>query len=223
MDDSPNGMDRTRRQRLADVAMRLSQFYSEGSNPGLSTWLDAENDLLGEVAGLVHEPEVPPVEPVVESASCRPEIPTGVRPSKDLEFAGADWVRRSMGTENMSSLGAKVADILGVVYGGIYHIKQKALDRVNWTHPMWIEIRIWDSFSTHDFNKLTALVFACHDAAVRVDISGNSPSTLRLMFHERKRKGGMAERHPTAEEALETWGEAIGDALMFHEKDPRNR
>ena len=143
-----------------------------------------------------------------------------IPPKKKLEFAGADWVELSMRVRNMSRLGRKVADILGVVYAGIYHIDQRALDKGDWSHQGYIEIKLRDTLSTYDLDRLTALVIACHDAAVRVEIDGNSWHMLLLRFHERKRESdSMWERHPTIEQVVAGWREQFQGALLYENQD----
>lgn len=128
-----------------------------------------------------------------------------------MKYAGADWVRDAMRIEEMSSLGKKVADILGNVYLGIYHVKQKDLDKVDWKNERYIVIRIRDELSTYDLNRLTLLVIACHEQAVRVQISGRAKNYLELMFHERRRNGNSFERHPTIEQAIASYREAFSE------------
>jgi len=109
----------------------------------------------------------------------------------------------------MSSLGKKVADILGNVYQGIYHMNQKELTKVDWRHTHHIVIRIRDSLSTYDFGRLTLLVIACHEFAVRVEVRGRAKNFLELMFHERRKNGHVHERHPTIEQAVASYREAF--------------
>jgi hypothetical protein len=128
-----------------------------------------------------------------------------------MKYAGADWVRDSMRIEGMSSLGKKVANILGNVYLGIYHMRQNDLDKVDWKNDRYIVIRIRDELSTYDFNRLTLLVIACHEEAVRVEISGRAKNHLQLMFHKRRRNGSVFERHPTIEQAIASYREAFSE------------
>lgn len=195
------------RDNVEEVAKRLLSLYQD-KHPGLMTWRESESNLLWELSGALHDAGI-----------CKMDWSQMQYPKKELEFAGADWVERSMRVKNMSRIGRKVADILGVVYAGIYHIDQRALDKVDWTHKGWIEIKLRDSLSTWDFNRLTALVIACHDAAVRVEIDGNSWHMLLLRFHERKRRGDMFERHPTIEDVVTKWRERFQGALLYENKE----
>jgi len=43
------------------------------------------------------------------------------------QYAGANWIKQSLKKE-MSPLGVNVADLLGDVFAGIYHLDQSALE-----------------------------------------------------------------------------------------------
>jgi hypothetical protein len=128
-----------------------------------------------------------------------------VRPDVQ-KFAGADWLE-SCG-KTLSPFGAEVADILGQVFQGIYHIDSEVLHkRCQWDNERYIEVVMPDStncgLSTYDFNNLTTLVVLCHDRCVRLSIYAAAPNRLRLMFHKREgRTGSINEKHPTLEEAV---------------------
>ena len=120
-------------------------------------------------------------------------------------YSGAGWVRRSLGIEEMSPLGEKVADLIGYVFRGIYHLRSASLGKVDWADKHVITIVIDDdSFSTVDFNKLTELVVLTHEEMLRMHVRGAAPGYLRLVFHQRKtREGGIMERIPTMEKHTE--------------------
>ena len=121
-------------------------------------------------------------------------------------FAGADWIRDCR-CKDISEFGVKVADILGAVFRGIYHIADSpAFKKIDWTETNFIDVVIYGELSTFDFNKLTELVIACHDECVRMSVRAQSAKYLALLFHPRKgREGSMFERHPTMEQAIENW------------------
>ena len=128
-------------------------------------------------------------------------------------YAGADWVKRSLRVENMSEIGEKVADLLGDLFAGIYHIDHKALVRVDWSNPHWIEVTVRShGFSTWDFNLLTKLVVLCHDRCIRCEILPLSNwGYFKLNFHQRTRDGSIAHGHPTMEEAVAMIRERNGE------------
>lgn len=119
-----------------------------------------------------------------------------------IKYAGADWVKASLKVE-MSPLGEEVADLLGQLYQGIYHIDDEAR-RVKWNNPDWIEIVVRDNgFATFDHGLLTLFVLLCHDSSIRGQISVANFRKLKMTFWKRSsREGSIYERHPTMEEHI---------------------
>lgn len=120
--------------------------------------------------------------------------------------SGAEWIKAAFKIENMSPLGATVADLLGDAWCGIYHLETKDLKAVDWANNQYIEFVLRDKpLATFDSGELTRLVFLAHDYAIRVNVEAKHRRQLLLTFHQRKREGGIWERHPTIESALELW------------------
>lgn len=118
-------------------------------------------------------------------------------------YAGSEWIKSSLKVEDMSELGEAVADLVGQVFLGIYHLPTKSLKKVQWNDEYIITLVIGKSLCTVDNNELTRLVVLAHDRLIRVDIEGVAPRYLRLIFHQRKaREGGLSERCPTMEEHI---------------------
>src|SRR6266404_2787116 len=91
----------------------------------------------------------------------------------------------------LSPLGREVAEILGQVFLGIYHIEDEiGQGKVDWSHKYGIEIGTWRTLSTYDFANLTWLVVLCHDRAIRLEIGSRGYRRLKLIFHQRTRGGG---------------------------------
>jgi hypothetical protein len=125
-----------------------------------------------------------------------------------IKYAGYEWVVGMLGVE-LSPLGKDVADILGQAFLGIYHI-EKSARKTDWTNKQYIVIAIRTNLSTVDTDILTRLVVLCHDRAIRMDISSRAFGVLELMFHRRRRSGGIMHRHPTIEQAIEAIRGLIG-------------
>lgn len=128
----------------------------------------------------------------------------GPRPA-ERRHAGADWLEQNYGRRcgPISPLGRSVADLLGDLAQGLYHLDGEALAKTNWTNPVFIDIVLpYQSWATYDFDQLTQLVILCHDRCIRAEIAGASRGKTRLLFHGRQRTGGMSERHPAIEEAI---------------------
>ena len=124
------------------------------------------------------------------------------------EYAGSNWIESSLKAHSpevkMSELGKNVADLLGELFLGIYHLDHKALSRVHWENQYWIEFSLgWRELATTDFDELTRLVFLAHHFAIRVSIEASTHQYLKLIFHQRGRSGGFSENHPTLEQAVE--------------------
>jgi hypothetical protein len=129
-------------------------------------------------------------------------------------YAGASWIKDSLkyweiGSE-ISPLGRDVANLLGELFVGIYHVDTKMLRRVDWSNDQHIEISLgWKSFSTYDSDYLTRLVFLAHHMALRVELSASTHHYVKLLFHRRKRGGAWHQRHPTLDEAVAQFKEQV--------------
>jgi hypothetical protein len=122
-----------------------------------------------------------------------------------VKYSGADWIKYYR--PFTSEFGCKVADILGQVYRGIYHLDKAVLHkRIDWSAKHFIEITIDGELATFDNSALTELVLLCHEQSVRLAISGAAPGYLRLKFSPRKPDPELAtwERHPSVEQAIAT-------------------
>ena len=101
----------------------------------------------------------------------------------------------------MSEFGREVADILGQVWRGIYHLDHTKLKLFD---PRLAEVTIRGELATWDYTYLTDLVVLCHDRCVRLAISGARNGILRLRFWPRDRKStdSICRFHPTMEESV---------------------
>lgn len=127
-----------------------------------------------------------------------------------MKYSGSNWIRENLPywkckTKSIvSPLGAEVADLLGELFFGIYHLEDRWLQKVDWSNNHHIEISIgYRSWSTVDSDTLTRLVFLAHHMCIRVDLDGSKVGYIRLLFHKRKRIGDSMTRHPTLNEAVE--------------------
>jgi hypothetical protein len=123
------------------------------------------------------------------------------------KYAGAEWVEANLGFSRknikLSQLGRDVADLLGELFYGIYHINDAALWRVEWDNNNHIMFSLgWRNLSTVDFDDLTRLVFLAHHMAIRVSVEGSKSHYIRLVFSKRSRSGNGIQRHPTLDESV---------------------
>lgn len=146
-------------------------------------------------------------------------------------YAGADWIRKSygIGGHNISPLGESVADLLGDVFAGIYHLDMDILRAVDWTDTYVIVVPLYHtSLSTYDNEVLTKLVVLSHDRCLRMSVTAVATvnphdirraidnewkddeirdigrASLELMFHQRSRTGDISKRLPTMEQHLDS-------------------
>jgi len=122
------------------------------------------------------------------------------KPLGAARYSGSDWMKGNK--VEMSPFGETVADILGQVYRGIYHLQSPSLFKAKWNHENYIEISLYVRPSTFDGGDLTEMVVLCHDLAVRLEIRPCNISHLKLCFSKRKRDGDFWERHPSIDEAV---------------------
>lgn len=121
------------------------------------------------------------------------------------EYAGAEWLREQRRDIAPSPLGEEVAEAMGEIWQGLYHLPPHSIEKTKWDDPYVICVNIRGSLATTDFNQLTRLVFIAHDRCLRLEICPSGPGLLRLMWHKRQRGGGVSKDHPTIEGALEKW------------------
>lgn len=69
-----------------------------------------------------------------------------------------------------------------------------------------------DELASFDYDLLTRLVLLAHEYAIRTDVDARG-RYLRITIHGRQRDGFMHERHPTIEQAVETFRERRHDTL----------
>ncbi len=124
-------------------------------------------------------------------------------------YAGAAWLKHSLASQRtargLCPFGERVADLLGWVFEGIYHISDAVLaDKAVWDNDRYARISLgWQDLSTFDTSTLTRLVVACHDLAIRMEVNPCNFHHVELLFHPRQRDGAGFERHPTIEWQIE--------------------
>jgi hypothetical protein len=134
----------------------------------------------------------------------------------------ADPKHASRYPEKLSEFQVKVVDILGMVGDGIYNAPI-FLEKIDWCYGFDGVSVLWDrDLSTWDFNRLTMLVFLCHAARIRCEVTAEvgfadadptddpegpelteAYGILRLSFWPRVAIGDMSQRHPNLAEAVE--------------------
>lgn len=139
--------------------------------------------------------------------------PTENYVTEGSRFAGAAWLQRQLDYDKrqrkLSPFGAQVADILGEVYRGLYHLPQSS--RHQWEHPHYMKIPV-RSVATFDNSDLSHLVILCHDRCVRLEITPGGAGQINLCFSKRDRNAECSfDRHPTLEEQIEKFRIPLGE------------
>ena len=94
-------------------------------------------------------------------------------------------------------------EFLADLFCGWHHIHGKLHD---WGNGIKLNTSQTGSFATFDFNALTKAVLMAHDLMIRFEITPSGPRMLGLILHKRHaREGMMHERHPSIEEAIESY------------------
>lgn len=140
------------------------------------------------------------------------------------KYAGADWIENLLKHRKpdvkLSRLGRDVADFLGELYYGIYHLDPKALSKAEWNadHTMSVVIGWRADWSTYDFDYLTRLVFLAHHMCLRVELKPVAPNHMRVYFSRRQRGGRFHERHPDLEDAVNDFRRSISFPPLHQEE-----
>lgn len=107
--------------------------------------------------------------------------------------------------EQLSPFQARVMDILGMVYGGIYNAPI-CWDKIEWNVARGVFVTVRDNgLATFDFAQLTTLVFLCHEARIRAELRSKTRGYFEITFFPRGHEGGMSGRHPSLAEAVEAF------------------
>lgn len=132
--------------------------------------------------------------------------PCKARAAKRAKGRDKGWFRAP---DTLSEFHAKVFDILGMTFGGIYNARI-SWDAIDWNcgHGIAVPMRS-QSLSTFDFHEMTSLVFLCHEARIRCCVDAHGVRGILLMFHPRAAAGNMARRHPNLDEAVARFREYL--------------
>lgn len=88
------------------------------------------------------------------------------------------------------------------LYGGEHHFPKGGIK--SWGSG-WCVHHDQGDLATYDFDRLTKLVFMAHDKCYRVSVHPHAFKTLRISVWKRQRVGDMSTRHPTLEQAIESF------------------
>lgn len=127
-------------------------------------------------------------------------------------YAGSEWLASNLKYMGItpSPHGLRVADLLGELAHGLYHISEAVHSSgTDWTDPRYVRVCLRPAYinlCTVDRNFLTRLVFLAHDYGMRVEIDPHTFHHFTLAFWQREaRTGSYSERCPTLEQAVEEY------------------
>lgn len=101
----------------------------------------------------------------------------------------------------MENLTLKEAtDFFAKFYNGEHHIPGFKPKQYGFG---WSVVHDRGGLATFDFYELTKLVVMAHDMCIRADVSPKNSTSLIISIHKRQREGGMSERHPELNEAVD--------------------
>lgn len=102
-------------------------------------------------------------------------------------------------SEIMESFEIRAEEMLSRVFGGMHHIYSLKKEP-----QMWSCIHYGDC-ATFDGAILTRIVLAAHEYCLRIAIKNGGPSRLKIIVWPRLREGAWHEKHPSIQQAIETW------------------
>ncbi|MGL4349293.1 MAG: hypothetical protein ACRCT2_01720 [Plesiomonas shigelloides] len=97
------------------------------------------------------------------------------------KFAGAGWIQEKGST--LSPLAVRVANALGQVYSGIYHLTcVETLRRELRENKDSYTVTVFGGVASYDFDQMTRLLLCAQVAGLNVSIAGGRKGYVRLMF-----------------------------------------
>lgn len=139
--------------------------------------------------------------------------------SKPIKHSGADWMQDKIVFANASKLAVKVADVLGQVYLGIYHIDDAVLlKKVDWKNENEISVTVSGELATFDGCELTLLIFCCVKARVSVQLSGAFKGYTKLTFREDGQRVDLTQQ--SADLKVEWFPATAEEVAAYYTKKP---
>lgn len=105
-------------------------------------------------------------------------------------------------TENKHLTKEEATAFFAEFYGGEHHIPKHQVFEFG---RGWMVKHDRGDLATYDYNDLTRLALMAHDKCIRVGVSSLGKGLLVIAIWKRQREGSMSERHPTLEQAIESF------------------
>lgn len=97
---------------------------------------------------------------------------------------------------------AEAEKFFSELYHGSHHIPDQ---KVHEFGRGWMVKHDRGDLATYDFNDLTRLVLMAHRDCYRASIMNHGPRAMKIAIWKRQRNGSMSQRHPTIEQAIESF------------------
>jgi hypothetical protein len=104
-----------------------------------------------------------------------------------VKFEGARHLRKMLRDRPVSPLGVKVANVLGQVWKGIYHLEMEhspSANKIDWGADDQISVTVTGDLATFDGCLLTMLCLCCNEAKLNLFLAGSFSGYTRLIFRE---------------------------------------
>jgi hypothetical protein len=114
----------------------------------------------------------------------------------------SDWVERNFDI-TLNDFQKDCVDLICDAQGCGPYDFSSTFEKAKWQYGRGVLFTILPlRLATWDFNGLTKLVIGAHEKRIRVEIMPCNFGRIKVQMHPRKAEGGMAEMHPTIEEAI---------------------
>jgi len=127
--------------------------------------------------------------------------------------------------EKLNEFQRKVFNIIGIAGGGLYN-SPISFNTIKWNYGIGgngISMSWINDMATFDSDKLTLLVFLCHEARIRCQIDATGPKRIQLSFFQRKAEGRGSVRHPNLDEAVKEFREWFKQDHMINHTEPEEK
>jgi hypothetical protein len=119
--------------------------------------------------------------------------------------ARAEWVERHIGRTLTDFQRRAVVLLCRAMRCGPYDFA-RTFERADWAFGSGVRFVVdHPRLATFDSPGLTTLVIGAHDECIRVEISPANFRCLTICMWPRQREGEIHQRHPTMEQAINTY------------------
>ena len=129
-------------------------------------------------------------------------------PREAVPSSAADWVEGACGVHLNEFQRKAVRLLCRAMRCGPYDLG-RTFETAEWAGERWVRFIVYAKggrLCTVDGDGLTRLVIGAHEEMIRVDVSPHTFCHLEILMHRRHtREGSISQRHPTIEQAVESY------------------